>query len=292
MSDNPKIWIIGSHGMLGKAFCRFFSQKEIPYLATDKDDVDITSPSQIKAFAEEHNCYYWINCAAYTSVDKAESDREMAMAINAVGVEYLAKAASTYKRKLIHFSTDYVFDGKKDSPYLESDKPSPLSTYGQSKLEGEKLLFTCNDNALVIRLSWLFSHEGTNFVTTMVRLMQEKEELHVVCDQRGRPTYCDDAVPAVWQLRDQKGIFHIAGSTTTDWHAYACEIKKLAKETGFDITTQMIHPIRTEEYNTPAKRPLNAVLSTHKAEGLGIHLPAWKISLQNCLSQLKQKTPA
>ena len=229
---------------------------------------------------------YCINCAAYTAVDKAESDKEEAYAVNAYAAATLARICYQYNAGFVHFSTDYVFDGNGNKPYQENDAVNPVSVYGASKLEGERLVMKENPNAVIIRTSWVFSSYGKNFVKTMIRLMQEKEQIKVVNDQFGCPTYAGDLATVVLTMIGSEkglvpGIYHYCNEGITNWFSFASEIKNNIK------SPCEILPIDTSGYPTPAKRPAYSVLDCTKIKTIyATDIPSWQDSLDDCLKLL------
>jgi len=275
--------------MLGSHFRRLLTLREIPFAATDYAEVDITNLEHVQHYAAKEKFSHIINCAAYTQVDKAETDKEKAFLINAKGPQNLGIAARRINAQVMHFSTDYVFDGSASIPYKEEDPCSPTGVYASSKLEGEHLLFEELPEACVIRTSWLFGYPGNNFVNTMLRLMKDKESLRVVQDQQGKPTYCQDLVEAAMNLLDNEGIFHFANSRPTTWHGFAEEIRIQALDLGFPIRATHVEPISSSEYPTPAKRPVYSVLNTFKIEKtLGIAPRPWQEALRDYLIHYKR----
>lgn len=233
-----------------------------------------------------------INCAAYTAVDKAEEEQELANQVNHLAVKQLAQIAKCQDSKLIHVSTDYIFDGESGKPYIETDEANPINVYGKTKLAGEKALQTIMPtNALIIRTSWVYSEYGNNFVKTMLRLGSERGEINVVSDQVGSPTYANDLAKVILKIIDNKGyqdryqateIFHYSNKGEISWYDFAIEIFKLAK---IDCT---VSPIKTEQYPVPAKRPKNTLMSKEKiAEIFGVNILYWKDSVETCLLSLR-----
>jgi len=268
-----KLWILGKRGILSSAMRRKCEEKGIEFVATSRREVDLHQEEAIQAQFETLSFTHVINCAAYTAVDKAEEEEERAHALNARAIETLAKYANSYRKKLIHFSTDYVFDGK-EKGYGEEAATAPLSIYGKSKEAGEKLLKKHHPEACLIRTSWLFGKEGNHFVKTMIRLMQEKEMIRVVDDQWGRPTYADDLAEAALTLLDASGTYHFANAGETTWHGFAEAIKKSLEENNVSLKCQQVNPISTEDFGVIAKRPASSILKTenfsppHWEEGL------------------------
>jgi len=246
-----KILLVGSHGQVGKEVV-----KRLPsIIAYDRDELDITDIHQIRQKIEQHLPHVIINCAAYTAVDKAESESDLAFAINKTGPENLAKICEENKIVLIHMSTDYIFDGTKTSPYVETDQANPQSVYGQSKWDGEEAVRHYCKNHVILRVSWVFGEYGHNFVKTMLRLAQEKKELKIVSDQIGCPTYAGDIADVLLHIAKHPkiGTYHYCGKPVTNWYEFA---KVILKDSDIKLM-----PIKTTEYPTPAKRPQNSVLN-------------------------------
>jgi dTDP-4-dehydrorhamnose reductase len=285
-----KIWIAGASGMLGSHFKRLLKEKKIPFTANDYQQVDITNLDAVSDFIRLEKISHIINCAAYTQVDHAEVDLKRAYEINALGPHCLGVASRRHHARVIHFSTDYVFDGKGKKPYSEEDLCSPISAYGMSKLAGEIKLLDELEESCIIRTSWLFGFPGKNFVDTMLRLMKEKEELKIVSDQIGRPTYCEDlAQTTIDFLLDAKGIYHFANADETSWYEFAKEIHHQMNLLGFDLKTKKIEGITTKEYPTPAQRPTYSTLSTKKIEqSFGTTPRPWKEALADYLKLVNQ----
>jgi dTDP-4-dehydrorhamnose reductase len=283
------IWIVGSKGMLGSHFIRLLDQKKIQHSGTDLD-LDITQLDQVDRFVGSSKITHIINCAAYTQVDKAETDRERAYSVNVIGSQNLGIASHKWNIPIISYSTDYVFDGQAKMAYTEDDRCSPINYYGLSKWLGERALLNETKQACIIRTSWLFGFPGKNFVETMLRLMQEKVSLRIIDDQIGRPTYAQDLAEISLQMLGAQGIYHFANAQPTTWYGFAQEICRQARERDFPLKIETIHPIKTEEYPTPAKRPALSTLSTDKIEKLvGIQPRPWQQALDNYL-EIYQKS--
>lgn len=283
-----KVWVCGASGMLGSHFKRLFEQRHIGFLANDSREVDITNLDQVSEFVRENHVSHIVNCAAYTQVDQAESEQKLAYLINAMGPYHLGLAGRRHGARVIHFSTDYVFNGQGRAPYSEDHLCSPINAYGMSKLAGEMKLLNEHRHSCIIRTSWLFGIPGKNFVETMLRLMNEKEALRIVYDQVGRPTYCQDLAEAALEMLDEEGIFHFANDFETSWFQFAKEIHRQAKELNFPLKVKSIEPISTEVYPTPAKRPAYSTLSTEKIEStLGKKTRPWQESLYDYLVKMK-----
>lgn len=255
-----KVWIIGKRGMLASAMRRKCEESGIPYVATTRKEVDIENEAAVRAQFETLHFTHVINCSGYTAVDQAEEEVEKAHALNAEAVAVLAKLAKENGKKVIHFSTDYVFDGEQEE-YNNDDLCNPLSAYGKSKEAGERVLFEHLPEALLIRTSWLFGREGNHFVNKMVALMEKEEELQVVNDQMGRPTYADDLAEAALSIIDHSGIYHFANEGATTWHGFAEAIHKKLQEKK-EIRCRKIEPVTSSAFGAKAPRPRASVLST------------------------------
>lgn len=281
-----KIWIPGGSGMLGSHFQRLLTKNNIPFIATNSKDVDISQEAMVEDFVKKEKIRQIINCAAYTQVDKAETESELAYRINATGPENLGKAAQRNGiGTVIHFSTDYVFDGASHSPYQEDHVCAPIGVYGKSKWEGEQRLLAAYPQACVIRTSWLYGMPGRNFVETMLRLMIERDVVRVVYDQIGCPTYCEDLAEVALKLLDQSGIFHFANSNQTSWYEFSKEIHRQAQGMGYALKVQKIEPIKTDEYPVLAKRPAYSTLDTGKiSKTVGYRPRGWQEALKDYLT--------
>lgn len=283
-----KIWICGASGMLGSHFKRLLTQQKIPFIANDPQKIDITDLDSVSDFVRIQKISHIINCAAYTNVDKAETEQKAAYLVNAVGPHHLGIAGRRHGAYVLHFSTDYVFDGKSRHPYSEEHFCTPASAYGMSKLAGEIKLLDEHKRSCIIRTSWLFGHPGKNFVETMLHLMHEKEQLQIVQDQVGRPTYCQDLAEASLNMLDEEGVFHFANAFETNWFQFAKEIHRQAQDMGFPLKVKSLEPIATHQYPTPAKRPGYSTLSTKKIEALlGKSPRSWQEALTDYLVHLK-----
>jgi dTDP-4-dehydrorhamnose reductase len=284
------IWLIGEKGMLGQQLAEEFKANSIDYIGTDLD-VDITDEKALTAFADGKSIDWIINCSAYTAVDKAESEEAKAMLINGTGVGNIAKAAQLLDAKLIHFSTDYVFDGTKDGIYTEADTVNPQSAYGRTKLEGEKQLRAIWDKSFIIRISWLYGIHGPNFVKTMLRLFSEKPELGVIHDQIGSPTYAKTLAENIRQLVQTDncsyGIYLYADNGYISWYDFTVKIKELALSHDLLSKDLTINPISTEQYPLPAPRPANSRFCKDKIKNnLGFTVKNWDDNLADFISTI------
>ena len=283
-----RILVTGANGQLGSEIRELESvYGQYTFFFTDIHNLDLTDHEGVKSFITDNNIEVIINCAAYTAVDKAEAEPDVANAINHLVVKNLAEIAKANKIKLIHISTDYVFDGTKDTPYTETDTPNPQSVYGLTKLKGEQVMQAINPaNSIIIRTSWVYSGYGNNFVKTMLRLGMERDELNVVADQVGSPTYAGDLAKAILQILPQiknkiVELYHYANAGTCNWHEFA---KAIFKIKGLNVK---VKPITTKDYPTPAKRPMYSVMDTNKIrKQYGVNGPQWERSLEDCLQQL------
>jgi dTDP-4-dehydrorhamnose reductase len=283
-----KIWICGASGMLGSHFKRLLTEREIAFVANGSQEINITDLENVSEFVRKQKITHIINCAAYTQVDKAEIEQKHAYLVNAVGPHYLGIAGRRHGARVLHFSTDYVFDGRGRTPYSEEHYCTPICAYGMSKLAGEIKLLDEHTRSCVIRTSWLFGFPGKNFIETMLHLMSEREQLKVVYDQTGRPTYCQDLAEAALELLDEEGVFHFANAFETSWFQFAKEIHRQAKELGFPLKMKTLEAVPSHEYPTVAKRPAYSTLNTKKVETFLGKVPRpWQEALSDYLACLR-----
>jgi dTDP-4-dehydrorhamnose reductase len=284
------ILVTGANGQLASEIKSIASHFPLyQFLFTTKEDLPIENKEAVKLFFEKHQIDYCINCAAYTAVDKAESEKEKAFLINADAVGEMASVCKDHQSKFIHISTDYVYDGSKEMALKEDDAVAPLNVYGWSKLKGEELALNRNPTSLIIRTSWVYSSFGNNFVKTMLRLFKEKDEINVVADQYGSPTYAADLAQVIMLCVQRmeagenfSGIVNFSNSGITTWYEFAVAIKNLVN------SNCKINPIPTSSYKTAATRPQHSVLDTSKIKNLiQIDIPFWQDSLKKCISELK-----
>lgn len=278
------IWLIGKSGLLGQEIAQMLEQEKLLYIGTGHE-VDITNINGLKKFANEKTFSWIINCAAYTAVDNAENDFDNASKLNHHALTNLALIAKEKNAKVIHISTDYVFDGKKNNKYTEEDIPNPLNIYGKSKYAGESELMKWN-KSFILRTSWLFGHNKNNFVKTMLNLFNSKEELKIINDQFGLPTYTKDLAQLIKIILhkncNQYGVFHFCNSgEKISWFDFASEIYLQARNIGLINKNIKITPIPTIDYKQTALRPHNSCLSTKKIELLlQISIPSWQNALE------------
>ena len=282
----PIILITGANGQLGSEL-RALEQQYPAYqfIGADRHALPIQDEAAVNRWFTEHQPAYCINAAAYTAVDKAETDQEQAYAINANGTAYLSAACTAHGARFIHVSTDYVFNGSSAQPYKETDPTDPINVYGASKLKGEELCVQNNPDSIIIRTAWVYSGFGNNFVKTMLRLMRDRPALNVVNDQIGAPTYAADLAAAILQIIDQgvwkAGIYHYSNQGRISWYDFAVAIRN---HSGSNCE---VHPIPSSQYPTPAKRPSFSLLDTEKIRSaFQLQIPAWEESLLRCLQQL------
>lgn len=284
------IWLIGNKGMLGSDVQVLLKKKSIPYLASDKE-VDICDLAQLKKLAHGKKIKWIINCSAYTAVDLAEDEEEAAYRINRDGVRNIALVAKDLNAKLIHISTDYVFDGTKGRGYTEDDEPNPASVYGKSKLAGEIEIKNVLKEYFIIRTAWLYGRGGKNFVSTMLKLFNERDEVKVVNDQFGSPTSSVNLARAIVEIvvgnEAKFGIYNFTDDGRISWHDFAVYIYNEAKGLGLVKRDVKILPIPTSEYKTKAIRPANSYLLKDKLKNeLGVEILDWKTALHNFMNKL------
>ena len=280
------ILITGSNGQLGNEMRVLAAEHpEYTYFFTDVEELDICDEQAVMSFVQDNAIDCIVNCAAYTAVDKAEECVELCDRLNHMAPGYLAKAVASREAALIQVSTDYVFNGTNHIPYRETEPTCPNSVYGRTKLAGEQEAMKQCPRTMIIRTAWLYSTFGNNFVKTMLRLGREKEQLGVIFDQVGTPTYARDLARAIYAAIAQDvpaGVFHFSNEGVCSWYDFTRAIHRIAR-----ITTCRVRPLHTEEYPTPAARPHYSVLyKTKIKETLGIDIPHWEESLRECMAQL------
>ena len=281
-----RVLVTGSSGQLGSEL-KYLSPNfhSIEFVFTDIKELDITSNIALTSYFQDNKFDFCINCAAFTAVDKAEEDKDKADLLNSTAVKYLAEITKKNNVKFIHISTDFVFSGKKNRPYLEDDETNPISYYGTSKLMGEDLALSFNKNSLIIRTSWLYSSFGNNFVKTMLKISESRNKLGVISDQIGSPTYARDLAKVIIEVIDsdkyQSGVYHYSNEGVASWYDFA---QAIFIEKGIEIK---LIPISTEQYPTHAKRPCYSVMSKSKFKSaFNMEIPYWRESLKMCLSRI------
>lgn len=282
--------LIGANGMLASAVRRL-APENWDISGYDLPAFDLTDREAVLALADEQPNII-VNCAALTNVDGCESQVDLATRVNGDGPGYLAELALQCRADLVHISTDFIFNGTKDCPYLEEDTPQPVSVYGQSKLHGEEAIRASGlESYFIVRTSWLYGAGGNNFVETMVRLATERETLGVVSDQVGTPTWTDDLVRAMLQLlaSGRYGTYHFSNTGQCSWYEFACASIELARQQA-PLKVREVNPIRTEDYPLPATRPCYSVLGKEKISAIpGVQVPAWQQSLKRYFEQRNER---
>ena len=293
-----KILLLGKEGQVGWELQRSLSTVG-DLVASEQHDLDLECPDDVRRWVRQHEPDIIVNAAAYTAVDQAESEPEKAHRINAEAVGVLAEEANRLNAWLVHYSTDYVFDGEKAAPYEEGDPTNPLSVYGRTKLEGEELIRDRHAKHMIFRTSWVFAARGKNFAKTILRLAKEREKLSVIADQHGAPTSAE-LVADVTALAlhravqngshiDLAGTYHLVARGETSWHSYAQFVLTVARERGIMLKTasEEVYPIQTEAYPLPAKRPRNSRLNVSKLTStFGVHLPDWRNHVRRLIEEL------
>jgi dTDP-4-dehydrorhamnose reductase len=297
-----RVLLLGAGGQLGQELSNSFAGTG-ELIALDRHTANLTSEEQLRSAIHAANPDVILNAAAYTAVDRAESEPEVAYAVNAHAPRVMAEEAARRNALLVHYSTDYVFDGARDGPWSEEDAPDPLNTYGASKLAGEKAIHEAGGKYLIFRTSWVYAPHGRNFLLTMLRLGQERDRLSIVDDQIGAPTTAaalaqatrtivDDILASRFGAADQwAGLYHMSCAGHTSWHGFAEDIFTRAEELDLlERVRPQVLPIPSSEYPTPAKRPTNSILSNQKLHQVfGVQLPDWQSALQAALLSLRDK---
>ena len=289
-----RILLTGKNGQLGRCFQDVLVGTDHQLFAYGSSELNIADAQQVAEVVQQVKPDIIVNAAAYTAVDKAETDSDNAYLVNATGPELLAKQAAALNIPLIHVSTDYVFDGNAVEPYLPTDQTNPQGVYGASKLAGELNIAAVCEKHIILRTAWVFSEYGNNFVKTMVRLAKERDELSVVADQYGCPTYAGDLAKAILQICEQHeqgktlawGVYHYCGDTPTSWHGFARAIFAKAESLGVIKKRPQLRAISSDQYPTPAKRPEYSVMSTESLSAIGVDSCNGLASLHRVLSLL------
>ena len=286
-----KILVTGANGQLGWELGQLAAAyPAFEFVLVDRSQLDFAFPESFEKIIQTIAPDCIINTAAYTAVDKSETEKALSYTVNATAVQALASICKNLAIPFITYSTDYVFDGEATKPYTISTKVDPVNFYGSTKAAGEKMAMEANEDTIVIRTSWVFSSHGNNFVKTMMRLMKERAQLNIVADQKGRPTYAKDLAIATMHMieamnagKSIKGLYHFANQGETTWFDFAAKIKAIA-----DLTCE-VQPIETKDFPTPAKRPSYSVVDTSKIEqDLAIDIRHWEDALNDCIDQIKQ----
>lgn len=292
-----RLLLVGANGQVGWELQRALAPLG-QVIALDRAGMDLSDPDSVRRAIREAGPAIIVNAAAYTAVDKAESETELAMCINGIAPGVMAEEAARTGALLVHYSTDYVFDGTKDAPYLENDATNPLNSYGRSKLAGETAIRASGARHLIFRTSWVYSARGSNFVRTMLRLARERNELRIVSDQVGAPTWARSIADLTGRILkvycgnpDRRegfgGVYHLAARGAVSWHGFAEAIFAYAKSLNARFKAPTLVPIQASEYPLPARRPANSRLNTSKLKAaFGIVPPLWESALQQCLEEI------
>lgn len=286
--SKPRIFVTGANGQLGKELKAISSgYPQFDFIFLSREDMPIQRFELVRNFFKVYQPNYFINCAAYTQVDRAEKESELAFEVNGESVGVLSAICKENKTRFVHISTDYVFDGKATTPYKEEFPPNPVNEYGASKLDGERQAFQLNPETIIIRSSWVYSEFGKNFVRTMLQLMARQNEISVVNDQFGSPTYAADLAEAIMKIISSgnwsAGMYHYCNDGVISWYDFA---KAIAEISGNDCK---INPITSKEYPTPAARPVYSALDTSKIKNtFNIQTKNWKESLAVCIDKIRK----
>lgn len=290
-----KVAVTGAGGQLGTDLVRLLQSAGIDVLPLHTADIDFAAPETVAGAVHTLSADWVINCAAYTAVDKAEDEPELAARINRDSAGELAKGAAASGARLVHISTDFVFDGTRSRPYLEEDPGNPMGTYGRSKWEGEQRVRDAMPEAIILRTAWVYAAHGRNFARTILRLAGEREQLRVVDDQVGTPSWTADIARAILALvrAEASGTYHFTNEGVASWYDFALAIVEEAQALGIDLALRELQPIPTKDYPTPAARPAYSVLSKQKIRPLyGQAIPHWRESLRAMLRELISNEPA
>jgi dTDP-4-dehydrorhamnose reductase len=286
------IWLVGNRGQLGRDVESLLTERRMKFASSDRE-VDIRDRERLKRYVAGKEIDWIVNCTGYTAVDRAEREQEEAFGVNAEGARNIAEIACEKGAKLIHISTDYVFNGEKEGAHSEDDPPDPLGAYGKSKLQGEINVQSSVKEHFIIRTSWLYGLHGSNFVNTMLTLLNEKSEVRVVADQWGSPTFSMDLTRVIVHVIESDnrkyGIYNFSGEGKTSWYYFAQEIYARARNHGLVKGEVTISPVTTEEYPADARRPKNSYLSKEKIKRVfNIEVPGWQDSLEEFLNEIKE----
>lgn len=280
-----KIWIVGSSGLLGRTLQTLCERQKLKYLVTSRTQSDITDLDALRRCAEKNCPTHIVNCAAYTDVDGAEKNPEYAFKVNSEGAENVAVVAKEFDTRLVHISTNFVFDGLKKTPYFETDPCSPLGVYGKSKWEGEQKILDAFPTACIIRTSWLFGRGGKSFISSLIELLKKHQEMRIVEDQTASLTFCEDLASAILGLLCHSGMFHFANSGACSRYRIAEEIYRETKGKGASLACNRLIPVPSTAFPSAAPRPFYSVLNTRKVESvLGTAPRSWNDALKDFLN--------
>ena len=284
------IWLIGHKGMLGSKVLHYLKKARMPSIQSDIE-IDITSAQALSEFVRNKTIDWVINCSAYTAVDQAEDEKDLAYQINAEGVSNIASICKSINAKLIHISTDYVFDGNKTTPYVENDPTNPIGVYGESKLEGDLNLMKTLGRYFIVRTSWLYGENGNNFVASMLKFFKDRSQLTIVNDQHGCPTYTEDLAQFILHIvtadSQDYGVYHFSNENQTTWYQFTLKIFEFARK--YHLIDKMIEilPITTDQYPTKATRPKYTVFTKEKVKNtFNIEIRTWEEALEEYISKM------
>jgi len=285
-----KYLVTGAKGQLGREVVFALQAEKENVIGIGREELDLGKPEQVAESIASYHADWVINCAAHTHVDKAEENEAVVFKVNRDSAKAIAEGVSSYGGCLLHVSTDFIFDGQQSHPYSEEDSANPLGVYGQSKWEGEQGVSEIIPDALILRTAWVYGIQGHNFVKTVLRLASERDELRIVDDQVGAPSWTADITRAILSLikNNDKGIFHFTNEGVASWYDFANEIVSIARNLGYPVKAQHVTPISTSEFPLPAKRPSYSVMSKKKIrQSLAYPIPHWRDSLIAMMEQLK-----
>ncbi len=286
-----KILVTGSTGQLGSELARMLSVDGIDVVGIDSKALDFCQPPKVREWVSALKADWVVNCAAYTHVDMAEQEGAKAFLINRDATRALAEGVASYAGRLLHVSTDFIFDGEQSHPYSEDDAPNPLGVYGQSKLEGEIAVLDVLPEATIVRTAWVYGEVGNNFVKTMLKFAAERTEIKVIDDQLGSPTWTRDAAKAICALvnSDASGVYNFTNEGVASWYDLASDVVSVARRLGYPVKTSYVRPIPACEYRALATRPAYSVLSKRKIRStLNYQIPHWRDSLRDMLTRLQK----
>jgi len=286
-----KILVTGSTGQLGCEVVRMFNMDGMDVTGIGRKTLDFCQPEQVMEWVSRFKADWVINCAAYTRVDMAEQEPDKAFLINRDATRAVAEGVRSYRGRLLHISSDFIFDGQQSHPYSEEDAPNPLGVYGQSKLEGEEAVLEVMPEALILRTAWVYGAQGNNFVKTILKFASERNEIQVIDDQLGSPTWSNDLANTIGAMinSEASGIYNFTNEGVASWYDLANEVVIVARQLGYPVKTGYVRPMPACDYKALATRPAYSVLSKRKIRNvLNFHIPHWRESLREMLTQLRK----
>jgi len=286
-----KILVTGSTGQLGCEVVRMFNMDGMEVTGIGRKTLDFCQPEQVMEWVSRFKADWVINCAAYTRVDMAEQEPDKAFLINRDATRAVAEGVRSYQGRLLHISSDFIFDGQQSHPYSEEDAPNPLGVYGQSKLEGEEAVLEVMPEALILRTAWVYGAQGNNFVKTILKFASERNEIQVIDDQLGSPTWSNDLANTIGTMinSEASGIYNFTNEGVASWYDLANEVVIVASQLGYPVKTAYVRPMPACDYKALATRPAYSVLSKRKIRNvLNFHIPHWRESLREMLTQLRK----